>query len=68
MKVQGTLLLTLLALLVCFAAPSAVLAHGGADHAAHRSQKARAIAKCRLKSTPAEKKACLAKVKKRFGK
>ncbi|MBL9159030.1 MAG: hypothetical protein JNJ70_16240 [Verrucomicrobiales bacterium] len=67
MKIQSTVLLTLLALLVCFAAPSVGMAHGGADHAAHRSQKARAIAKCRLKSTPAEKRACLAKVKKRFG-
>lgn len=67
MKIQSTVPLTLLALLVCFAAPSVGMAHGGADHAAHRSQKARAIAKCRLKSTPAEKRACLAKVKKRFG-
>lgn len=68
MKSPSTTLVTLLAVLICFAAPSAGLAHGGADHAAHRSQKARAIAKCRLKSTPAEKRACLAKVKKRFGK
>jgi hypothetical protein len=67
MKTQSTLVVTLLAILVCFVAPQAGLAHGGADHAAHRSQKARAIAKCRLKSTPEEKKACLAKVKKRFG-
>jgi hypothetical protein len=67
MKTKSTLVVTLLAILVCFVAPPTGMAHGGADHAAHRSQKARAIAKCRLKSTPEEKKACLAKVKKRFG-
>jgi hypothetical protein len=67
MKTNITLVFTLLAILVCFVAPQAGLSHGGANHAAHRSQKARAIAKCRLKSTPEEKRACLAKVKKRFG-
>ncbi|PAW64709.1 MAG: hypothetical protein B9S36_01940 [Verrucomicrobiia bacterium Tous-C2TDCM] len=67
MKTNRTLALFLLAVLIGFGAPRPGLAHSGADHAAHRSQKARASAKCRLKSNAAEKKACLAKVKKRFG-
>jgi hypothetical protein len=67
MNPKSALVITLLLLLAGIGGPHAALAHNGTDHAAQQSQKARAIAKCRLKSTPEEKKACFAKVKKRFG-
>lgn len=67
MKTARILVVTLLAILIGFGVPCSGFAHDGTDHAAHRSQKARAVAKCRLKSNAAERKACFAKVKKRFG-
>jgi hypothetical protein len=66
MKIKIAFIVVILAALVGLGGSQLIAAHHSAGHTAHQSQKARALAKCRLKSTAEERKACKAKVKKRF--
>jgi hypothetical protein len=66
MKIKIAFIVAILAALVCIGGSQTGVAHEAPGHAAHQSKKARAVAKCRLKSTAEERKACLAKVKARF--
>jgi hypothetical protein len=66
MKIKIAFIVVILAALVGLGGSQLIAAHHTAGHVAHQSQRARAVAKCKLKSTPQERRACLKKVKARF--